>query len=113
MKLYQLSRTQQNIPKWDTFLVAVFWSFVERSAAVRKENNDSFIFRSLIVSLRKESGLTQVELANRLKKPQSFVSKYEHGERRLDFVELVEVLDSLGLSIQLFADRFEKARKKN
>lgn len=39
--------------------------------------------------------MTQVQLAERLGKPQSFVSKYENGERRLDVIELIEVLEAL------------------
>ena len=45
-------------------------------------------FLSVLRSLREEAGLTQVELAKRLKQPQSFVSKCENGERRLDVLEL-------------------------
>jgi ribosome-binding protein aMBF1 (putative translation factor) len=37
---------------------------------------------------RIEAGLSQVQVAQKLKKPQSFVSKCESGERRVDFVEL-------------------------
>ena len=40
---------------------------------------------------RSEAGLTQVEVANRLKRPQSFVSKIESGERRVDVVELSDL----------------------
>jgi transcriptional regulator with XRE-family HTH domain len=49
-----------------------------------------------IVELRKEAGLTQAELARRLGRPQSFVSKYERGERRLDVVEFLAVARALG-----------------
>jgi hypothetical protein len=38
---------------------------------------------------RKSAGLTQAEVAGRLRKPQSFVAKYENGERRLDVLEFV------------------------
>ena len=49
-------------------------------------------YKSVVQNLQKarhESGLTQVEVAEKLKKPQSYVSKVERGERRLDVVELV------------------------
>jgi len=41
-----------------------------------------------LIKARQESDLTQVDVAEKLKKPQSFVSKVERGERRLDVVEL-------------------------
>lgn len=44
-----------------------------------------------LVAARIAQHLTQETLARRLGKPQSFVSKYERGERRLDFVEVVEI----------------------
>jgi transcriptional regulator with XRE-family HTH domain len=43
------------------------------------------------------SGLTQVELAEKLKVRQSYVSNYETGERRLDVVEFILVCGALGL----------------
>ncbi|MDA2935313.1 helix-turn-helix domain-containing protein [Acidobacteria bacterium AH-259-D05] len=45
-------------------------------------------FLRRLKAAREEAGLTQVDVARRLKKPQSFVSKSESGERRLDPVEL-------------------------
>jgi transcriptional regulator with XRE-family HTH domain len=42
-----------------------------------------------MVETRKKAGLTQQELAKRLRKPQSFVAKYEGGERRIDIVEFL------------------------
>lgn len=50
----------------------------------------------LLVSARREAGLRQVDLAERLGKPQSFVSKMERGERRLDVVELIVVVRAIG-----------------
>jgi transcriptional regulator with XRE-family HTH domain len=41
---------------------------------------------------RLASGQTQATVAARLGKPQSFVAKYEAGERRLDAIELLQVL---------------------
>ena len=48
-----------------------------------------------LVEARKTAGLTQQALADQLGKPQSFVAKYENGERRLDVVEFVEIADAL------------------
>ena len=48
-------------------------------------------------SARKAAKLTQQELADRLKKPQSYVSKYENAERRLDIAEFLEIAAALGL----------------
>jgi transcriptional regulator with XRE-family HTH domain len=48
-------------------------------------------FLAVLVAARHEAGLTQLELAERLRKPQSFVSKFERGERRLDIVEFSEI----------------------
>jgi transcriptional regulator with XRE-family HTH domain len=45
----------------------------------------------ILIDIRHECGLTQAELAKKLLKPQSFVSKYERGERRLDVAELIEI----------------------
>ncbi len=52
--------------------------------------------QSLLAQGRVTAGLTQIELAARLQRPQSFVSKYEGGERRLDVVEFVEVTQAIG-----------------
>lgn len=51
--------------------------------------------RRLLVQTRRNAGLSQVALAERLKRPQSYVSKFERGERRLDVVEFFEVMDAL------------------
>jgi transcriptional regulator with XRE-family HTH domain len=49
-----------------------------------------------MVKARKAAGLTQQELADRLHKPQSFVAKYEGGERRIDVVEFLTVCQAIG-----------------
>jgi transcriptional regulator with XRE-family HTH domain len=56
--------------------------------------------RELLIEARRKAGLTQVELAQRLSKPQSFVSKYELGERRLDVIEFLEVTEALGVKAE-------------
>ena len=61
----------------------------------------------LLRELRHEAGLTQVQVAARLGVPQSFVSKYESGERRLDVVELRHVAGALGVSLRDVLDRLD------
>lgn len=46
---------------------------------------------ALLIEARTRAGLTQHDVAKRLKKPQSFVAKYEGGERRLDVVEFLAI----------------------
>jgi transcriptional regulator with XRE-family HTH domain len=50
----------------------------------------------VLVAARKGAGLSQEELARRLKRSQSFVAKMETGERRIDVVEFVEIARALG-----------------
>jgi ribosome-binding protein aMBF1 (putative translation factor) len=45
---------------------------------------------SILREARRTTGLTQMEVAAKLRRPQSFVSKSESGERRVDVVELME-----------------------
>lgn len=67
------------------------------------------VFRSLLISSREASGLTQVQVAERLGKPQSFVSKYERGERRLDLSEFVDLADVLGIDVATFISTYRSA----
>jgi transcriptional regulator with XRE-family HTH domain len=55
--------------------------------------------------LRQEAGLTQVHVAGLLDVPQSFVSKYESGERRLDVIELGHVARALGTTVRDVLER--------
>ena len=60
---------------------------------------------------RTDAGLRQTDVAERLGTPQSFVSKYEIGERRLDLVELAQVCDALGIELTELVKQFEKAAR--
>jgi transcriptional regulator with XRE-family HTH domain len=62
----------------------------------------------LLRKIRVEKNLTQQDLAKRLKQPQSFISKYESGERRIDLVELKFICEELSISLIDFIKRFEK-----
>jgi len=55
------------------------------------------LLRELLIAERLRVGLTQIDVAARLRKPQSYVSKYERGERRLDIVEFFDVARVLGI----------------
>jgi len=52
-------------------------------------------FRKLLIDYRLKQKVTQTELAKRLGRPQSFVSKYENGERRLDLIEFLDIASTL------------------
>jgi transcriptional regulator with XRE-family HTH domain len=66
-------------------------------------------FVRLLRETRERAGVTQVELAERLGETQSFVSKCERGERRLDMVEVAEICDALGVSFKGFAVKLDGA----
>ncbi len=65
-------------------------------------------YLNLLISIRKEKGFTQLELAEKLQKPQSFVSKYESGERRLDILELQAICAVLEIPLTTFVQKLEK-----
>lgn len=54
-------------------------------------------FQDVMITARRKAGLTQQALADRLGKPQSFVAKYEGGERRVDVVEFLAIAEALGI----------------
>jgi len=56
-------------------------------------------FRDLLRQARVDAGLTQVELAEKLGKPQSYVSKAELGERKLDFLETLDFCAACGKDV--------------
>lgn len=66
-------------------------------------------FRLLLIEARNSAGLTQIDLARKLGRPQSFVSKYERGERRLDVIEFLEVAYALGIDPPQFIRKLQQA----
>jgi transcriptional regulator with XRE-family HTH domain len=62
----------------------------------------------LLRGARQDANLNQAELAKKLGRPQSFVSKYESGERRLDIIELREVCRAMKMNLSDFVKRLEK-----
>lgn len=63
----------------------------------------------MLVAARKSAGITQAKIAKGMARPQSYVSKYERGERRLDFTEFVELAELLGIDIPEFLNRYHEA----
>jgi transcriptional regulator with XRE-family HTH domain len=63
---------------------------------------------ALLHQLRVNASIRQVALAQQLGEPQSFVSKYETGERRLDIIELRTICEALGTDLASFVARLEE-----
>jgi len=69
---------------------------------------DYKVLVQLLRTARKSRGITQVELASRLEVVQSFISGCEHGQRRLDMVEVRQWCRALGMSFPEFAAQFDE-----
>jgi transcriptional regulator with XRE-family HTH domain len=75
---------------------------------IRANRKAQKILLSLLRAIRVEAGLRQIDMASALKMPQSYVSKYESGERRLDPLELHAVCKVAGTSLAVFGRRLEE-----
>lgn len=64
--------------------------------------------QGLLRAVRQEAGLNQTELAERLKSDQSFVSRYERGERRLDLIELEQIAKACGIELGDLVQRYSE-----
>jgi transcriptional regulator with XRE-family HTH domain len=66
---------------------------------------------SALADARGRAGLTQQEVARRLRKPQSFVSSYERGQRRVDILELLRIVEALaGDPVEIVEDIMRRAK---
>ena len=72
-------------------------------------SSEQRVFLELLRAARKGAGLTQQALAEKLGRPQSFVAKYESGERRIDVVEFVALARALDVSPVALLRRFVEA----
>lgn len=66
---------------------------------------------NLLREMRLEAGITPTDLAARIEKDQSYVSRYESGQRRLDVLEVREICQAIGITLEQFAKKLEKALK--
>jgi transcriptional regulator with XRE-family HTH domain len=66
------------------------------------------LFREMLVEERKRKSLTQTEVADRLQRPQSFVSKYEIGERELSVLDYLDIAGAIGFDPAAFVRQFQK-----
>lgn len=61
---------------------------------------------TLLRQVRLDAGLTQSELGEKLNQTQSYVSKYESGEQRLDLLEIEAICEAVDLSLLEFVERY-------
>ncbi|EMY76593.1 DNA-binding helix-turn-helix protein [Leptospira weilii serovar Ranarum str. ICFT] len=65
-------------------------------------SREAKIFCKNLIAARKDAELTQLEVAERLGEPQSYISKIESGERRLDVIEFWRIYKILGKSFEFY-----------
>ena len=65
-----------------------------------------------VIKQRKAAGLTQVQVAKRLRRYQSYVTLLETGQRRIDVVEFIEIADAIGFDAATVVRRLYKIPKK-
>ncbi len=82
---------------------------VTRSSGI----GDYAVFTDLLATIRKEKEVTQTVLAERLGRLQTWVAKVEAGDRRIDAVELIAVLDALKFDVTEFFKRLRRQLRKH
>lgn len=68
------------------------------------------LFCRLLIEERKKARIIQADLADKLKRPHNFVSKYEKGERRLDLIEFLEIAEAVGFDPLDFIKRLQDSK---
>lgn len=76
--------------------------------ANKVSSSDQQNLLKLLRQIRLDAGMRQIDMAKQLRQPQSFVSKYESGERRLDLLELRMVCKAARIPLSEFIRKFEK-----
>jgi transcriptional regulator with XRE-family HTH domain len=70
------------------------------------------VFLRVLRDTRRRAGLTQTEFAEKIGETQTFVSKCERGERRVDVIELRTFCQAFGVSLGQFVSTLERAIKR-
>jgi transcriptional regulator with XRE-family HTH domain len=65
----------------------------------------------LLREMRIEAGLTQIDLAAHIEKDQTYVSRYESGQRKLDVLEVREICQAIGITLEEFVKKLEGVLK--
>lgn len=102
MEFYQ---SAERILFWDISQAAIFSFLMSKFTGTAEQ----LCLQLLLRQLRVDAGLKQADLADKLGQPQSFVSKYESGERRLDLLEIRQICEAAGVSLSDFVHRFESS----
>lgn len=74
----------------------------------QEQRRDAEIVGRLLRELRGRAGLTQAALAERLGRPQQYVSAYESGGHRMDLYELRVICDAVGVALSEVVRRYER-----
>ncbi len=99
---------RSEVPRLFNILKSDIWQHLN---AVQADDQRQALQRALRRA-RREAGLKQVDVAARLAVPQSFVSKYETGQRRLDLVDLLAVCTVIQINLSDLLALFEAEQKK-
>lgn len=91
-------------PKWDIL------GFALRCGPMRTSLRGAIYssVRRELIAERERAQLTQTELAKRLGRSQSFVAKYENGERKLDIADFISVCQALGVPASSLVAKVEQ-----
>lgn len=76
-----------------------------------QQNVQNTIQREILIGIRVTAQLTQTQLSQKLGHPQSYVSKYESGQRKLTLIEVREIALCCGVSLFDFVNLLEQELK--
>ncbi|OYX61376.1 MAG: hypothetical protein B7Y89_13155 [Novosphingobium sp. 32-60-15] len=75
--------------------------------ATDQQDTQNAIQREILIGIRMTAQLTQTQLAQKLGLPQSYVSKYEAGQRKLTLIEVRDISRCCGVDLKYFVELFE------